>query len=182
MSSCTRNCVHTSHDGKRRSTASHPTYVANPAAPHRPIQSRTHVDTHKRTAIATHIHSHTHKVSPTGKPSPSLVGRRHTTHTFVEPQVCPPLHRNKVAEPLVRQLVRHHICHVLARARRRLAGLPQQVHGPVRHQAPMQPSAHARERETETEGERGKGGAHAHTGTHRQRCVHKPGRRKRVSQ
>jgi hypothetical protein len=39
---------------------------------------------------------------------------------FVQPQVAPPLGRHQIAEPLMRQLVRHHSSHTLLV---RLAGL-----------------------------------------------------------
>mmetsp|Transcript_27182 Transcript_27182/g.54265 ORF Transcript_27182/g.54265 Transcript_27182/m.54265 type:complete len:230 (+) Transcript_27182:1481-2170(+) len=56
---------------------------------------------------------------------------------LVEPEVVPPLHRDKVSKPLVRKLVRDDRAHPLPLAAASLDGVYEQVYLPVRDQAPV---------------------------------------------
>mmetsp|Transcript_8508 Transcript_8508/g.28509 ORF Transcript_8508/g.28509 Transcript_8508/m.28509 type:complete len:262 (+) Transcript_8508:1759-2544(+) len=56
---------------------------------------------------------------------------------FVEPEVRPPAHRHQVPEPLMRQLVRHHVRHPLLRDERTVNLIDQQVRLSVRDEPPV---------------------------------------------
>ena len=73
-----------------------------------------------------HTHRNYQKIMLNYQGNKNFICENAAAHSFIQPEVCPPVRGDQVAEPLVRQLVRHHDGDALQVGRRAHAILEQQ--------------------------------------------------------